>query len=891
MNLLNYPPQIERKIQAFAYEAGDVIKINVPYVLNKAISLNAFDKMALLVKTATTSQPKWRGETAECKMYSNTSHSYYASFIIPKADFNPVVGNYYKLQLAFVNATTQSNWSTVGIAKCTSIPQLSINSLINEIDNTNPEVFIGVYENSDAAEKVYSYKFTIYDDAGIEFETSGELIHNGTNDEVIAGVGVRATMEWKPQQALKPYVRYRITLSTTSLNGYHKTTAPYVIKAVSTIDTDIPAKLLATPDYDNGCIHLSLINPNAYEKEKAFSGSFVISRYTKHLNTWDQIYKFTMLAQRPSDMGILWTDYTVEHGGQYLYALQAYNRKGLYSNRLLHVVANLNTSSANKYLETDEFGEPYYVTGDFEDMFLTDSTRQLKVRFNPQVSSYKQTILENKVETMGSKYPFIFRNGQVNYKEFPISGLLSYLTDEKELFMKGIRPIENDMKRRGTPAAAGAESREDWLDVPSAGSRLTSENFHRERQFKMEVLEWLNNGEPKLFRSAGEGNCIVRLMNVSLSPNDTLGRMLHTFNTTAYEIADYSFENLNKYGLIYMPETTHTVMKFIEQNIQDNSVYNIFSPGCNMYHVTITNAPPHTKYTLYFNELTDNSAVTYEIGLTGSLYLDHLVQPVTSIKTESGDEAHTAVIRYGYYDTAIPDNFNQIARIDILDEMSMIVDVNYTDNIIDTILTDIRRRVDRFYNITIKPKNLELVYKESGKLYNYYTRELINPLPVTIYCVVNKNAEPNATIITEYQYYEGGILKTHNELPSYMVKINDEVIDFSVGNTLTHIGFIEYTQGAYRISSDMGEIKALHISDGVYAELSYGIKELEYAVEEKDITIINAKKAWQESKDAWLALEKDPEADANERISAYNNITVKYQTYLTELETALENDI
>jgi hypothetical protein len=54
------------------------------------------------------------------------------------------------------------------------------------------------------------------------------------------------------------------------------------------------------------------------------------------------------------------------------------------------------------------------------------------------VSTYKPTILENKIETIGSKYPFIFRNGNVNYKEFALSGLLSYLSDEDELFLTGI---------------------------------------------------------------------------------------------------------------------------------------------------------------------------------------------------------------------------------------------------------------------------------------------------------------------------------------------------------------------------------------------------------------------------------------------------------------------
>jgi hypothetical protein len=64
---------------------------------------------------------------------------------------------------------------------------------------------------------------------------------------------------------------------------------------------------------------------------------------------------------------------------------------------------------------------------DFEDAFLYDGERQLKIRFNPQISSFKSTILESKVDTIGGKYPFVFRNGNVEYKEFSIAGLLSVL--------------------------------------------------------------------------------------------------------------------------------------------------------------------------------------------------------------------------------------------------------------------------------------------------------------------------------------------------------------------------------------------------------------------------------------------------------------------------------
>jgi hypothetical protein len=219
---------------------------------------------------------------------------------------------------------------------------------------------------------------------------------------------------------------------------------------------------------------------------------------------------------------------------------------------------------------------------DFEDAFLYDGKRQLKIRYNTKVSSFKTTKLESKVDTIGGKYPFIFRNGNVEYKEFPISGLITMLSDENGLFFENVKETpalrshsllnnyEPNTFYSTMPKGFANEPRElfpiqqDRFANAPQGSRtaLTADNFRKEREFKMEVLNWLTNGEPKLFRSPGEGNFIVRLMNTSLSPNDTLGRMLHTFSCTAYEIADYSFENLNKYGFINALDASYQELKF-----------------------------------------------------------------------------------------------------------------------------------------------------------------------------------------------------------------------------------------------------------------------------------------------------------------------------------------
>lgn len=70
--------------------------------------------------------------------------------------------------------------------------------------------------------------------------------------------------------------------------------------------------------------------------------------------------------------------------------------------------------------------------------YLTDpkTYKQLAIRFNPKIS-YNQIIQESKVETIGGKYPYFYRNNNASgRKEFSISGMVSYLMDENEMFCK-----------------------------------------------------------------------------------------------------------------------------------------------------------------------------------------------------------------------------------------------------------------------------------------------------------------------------------------------------------------------------------------------------------------------------------------------------------------------
>jgi hypothetical protein len=185
----------------------------------------------------------------------------------PLTYFSPTVGNYYKVQIAFKNGSEKSAWSSVGVIKCTAKPLITISSLEIGVDNVNPSVYSATYTNADVTEKLYSYIFTIYDSDNNIYETSGELIHNGSTDENISDVGVRSTILWAPNKALPEGKRYRVAVSITTINGYESLSPAYFVRAAATVDANIPARVLATTDFDNGCIKLSLIKKKDLQEE------------------------------------------------------------------------------------------------------------------------------------------------------------------------------------------------------------------------------------------------------------------------------------------------------------------------------------------------------------------------------------------------------------------------------------------------------------------------------------------------------------------------------------------------------------------------------------------------------------------------------------------------
>lgn len=523
-----YPPYIEGTLPAFCLNNGDG-ELVIPFAHNRAIS-NIGDIKSFAIKIKTVQNDVLLGdvETGDWDRNNNTVTFGITNYKIPKLnDLEFKIGQYYKIQLAYIDEEgIVGYYSTVGVVKCTSQPTVEIDNFnVNKVNNNAPE-FIGIFkqaENGDVSEKVYSSKFIITDLQGNEIFNTGDVLHSIENNpnsyESHDSVYFNKDLNYGEI--------YKIQYIVTTTNGLVYSSPKYLLTQQKSINMELKGDLTATLNYDEGFADIALKGyVDETGGEEVVDGLFILSREDSlNPGVWEELTRFSLKHEYPTRT--VFRDFTIEQGKTYTYSLQQYNMNSVYSDR--------KKSNA--------------MYADFEDMFLYDGERQLKLRFNPQVSSFKTQLSETKTDTIGNKYPFFFRNARVGYRTFPISGLVSMLSDDNEFFIEYEDILRTDYRSiRGE--TMDKESKKDWPPLLHKNTDLVSKNYASERLFKIKVLDWLNNGHVKLFKSPGEGNYLVRLMESSLTPNTQVGRMLHTVNSTAYECAETNYRNLVENNII-----------------------------------------------------------------------------------------------------------------------------------------------------------------------------------------------------------------------------------------------------------------------------------------------------------------------------------------------------
>lgn len=662
-NLL-YPPIIDVAMPAFLTTQNAVIKFS----LSKYNSQSEINNYCCVSLTDALTNQSYFDTGSGMRFYqithnSDNDMSYIeipSTHVISSNNGSDITygwtpGKTYKLQIRLIDKDTQisgtslseilalqdggkfSEWSTVCLLRPIVEPTLTLNNFLESSLENGKFILSDLERNISGTfsfsygEELESYQIKVLNSLGEEVYKSGVIYSdayatNEVNHEIIYG--------------FIEGVNYTLSLSYTTSNGY-SASKNFTFLLLNLGGERLDATITATPNPYEGRIEVKVVS----ETER-YIGNLTIRRSSNRSNftIWEDVKHIPITSARDG-IDETWYDYSVESGIWYKYCVQKRDRL---NNRGLSVITSKPTMAL------------------LEDMFLSDETRTLRIKFNPQVSSYSRTLMESSSQTIGSKYPFIKRNGNVNYRQFSISGLISHFMDEEELF------TSREELYNGHTAL---------YEEYNSNNRINDYNdFILERKFREKVEEFLYDGKVKLFKSTPEGTLLVRLMNVSLNPEQSLGRMLYSFSATAYEIDEVNLNTLKKYEILNPGElnpissnqyekriqlkiddfgTGNNIISYIENyenGVKDNSSYTVniqylkdakITLNFDPYLVNLTNLTPITSQEEgLIGTDTQNYALGYIIRVFKTVGVDEFTNffvPVKYTENEQGE-----VKPYGY---------------------------------------------------------------------------------------------------------------------------------------------------------------------------------------------------------------------------------------------------
>ena len=398
-----------------------------------------------------------------------------------------------------INVLGMSEWSTISIIKTLSPFDSYIQNfnkgVVNNI-NTTVYTFVGMTNlyNSNPKETIKSTRFVLFDFKGNQLEDSGAIIQPESQ---------KLYNYHTFNKVLDPDTTYQVLFEVSTSSGY--TQSQRYNFAVVLEDRDITYSIELNENYygmSSEEISLTktmvrlVVKDAAYSDENLKPNTYLIRRASSKDNfeTWIDLAELRC-AIGTSELYATYNDIMVESGITYKYTVQP---KMLNTSRL---VVSDSVEATPVYEHT---------------WLLGQNNAYLSIGFNLNLSNFKTVIKEAKIETIGSQYPFFVRNGDIKYREFSLSGLICQNMDATNSLKIG-----------------------------------EYENRHiQERMFRDSLHELLLDGRPKLFKSETEGLILVYLSNVSLTPNNVLGRMLYDFSMTATEIGRVDVDNLSEAEII-----------------------------------------------------------------------------------------------------------------------------------------------------------------------------------------------------------------------------------------------------------------------------------------------------------------------------------------------------
>lgn len=332
---------------------------------------------------------------------------------------------------------------------------------------------------------------------------------------------------------------FAVVVNYKTKNEYEGKSKPFPFTIAGYSSTDWNPTCTFEIDDEEALVRLKITNPSIL-------GHLYLTRASSadNFKNWETVAAYRLNGK----VDVTFADETVGSHIWYKYRAQFKSLKGVWSDItdfVETVVENPNEAGSLVFPE-------------FYDAFISRMGQQLAVRYDFKVSNYKPITNRVKIDTLGSKYPRFAENAVLGYKQFTLSGIISSEADVNQHFLNKSEYYDNLKTEYDNYLETNnikKQQRNDFLPKGPGNYRETTQyDYFWEREFREEVISWLNDGEPKLFRSMTEGLIPVMLTDISLTPNDTLGRRIWSFTATAYQVGEgHSLKELDSLGIINIP--------------------------------------------------------------------------------------------------------------------------------------------------------------------------------------------------------------------------------------------------------------------------------------------------------------------------------------------------
>lgn len=612
-----YPPIVAHSMPAFAIEGSDTT-VRVYFALSSFNSRSDFKSAHVTVRyqqnnanALSDAYPAQIKVTAvnevtaeEDAVIAASQTRYYIEISSSDLADGFIVDTTYKVQIRFSDLESQSSgptmdyftsnlnhfseWSTVCLIRGITKPKFFIIGLEEDgEDDASTEVeltlssvdssFIVSYTPGSKEETLRRWNVGLYTEQEELIVESGWVAFDSYNNIILEDNGSVYFETVLPyQMSNEGYYYVYVTIETK--NGYTKTRK---VKFQCAVNQD---------EAFDGSIDCYIVEEEGYAQvdiigdSPSFIGSLTLRRSSSESNftVWEDIANNYFVSEK-----VNWSycDFTIESGVWYLYGVQTrdtFGRRG-----------------ALKTIHSAQMGE-------FEDAFLVEKSeslsnaKQLKLRYDFKINNFVRTVAESKTDTIGSQYPFVRRNGNMYYREMQCTGLITaYMDANAHLFTTDAELYHNNQDR--------------YSEIQQAINLYVNQyDYTYEREFREAVEEFLHNGKVKLFKSLQEGNMLVKVMNVTLTPKQELGRLLYEFSATFVEVDEPSILNLQKHGLIsignYNPNITWSETNLLGRLGSSSSASHLIPAGTNIMN--------------QLKDMYDNKAPSGEV--VNDFYLTHL---------------------------------------------------------------------------------------------------------------------------------------------------------------------------------------------------------------------------------------------------------------------------